>query len=118
MKTALEKRERRKNSVRRRLARRGPVVRLAVHRSSKHIYAQVIDASGKALCSVGTTKKALAADLSEKTKTEQAVIIGKEIARLAKDKGIERVVFDRGRCRFHGRVKALADAAREGGLRF
>jgi large subunit ribosomal protein L18 len=56
--------------------------------------------------------------MAKKTKTEQAAIIGKEIARLAKDQGIEQVVFDRGRCRFHGRVKALADAAREGGLRF
>ncbi len=118
MKTALEKRERRKNSVRRRLARRGPVTRLSVHRSSKHIYAQVIDPAGRAVCAVSTTKKAFVSEFSNKTKTEQAAFIGKEIARLARERGIESVVFDRGRSRFHGRVKALADAAREGGLKF
>jgi large subunit ribosomal protein L18 len=118
MKTALEKRERRKKSVRRRLAARGPQTRLAIHRSSKHIYAQVIEPSGRAVCAVSSTKKAFVSELAEKTKTEQAAFVGKEIARLARERGIERVVFDRGRCRFHGRVKALADAAREGGLKF
>ena len=68
---------------------------------------------------VGTTaKRKLAGDLSGKTKTERAEVIGKEIARLAKEKGIETVVFDRGSYKYHGRVKALADAAREGGLKF
>jgi large subunit ribosomal protein L18 len=111
-------RRRRKFSVRGRLARRGPVVRLCVQRSSKHIYAQVVDASGRTLCGVASTKKAYAPELTGKTKSERAVVIGREIARLAKERGIEQVVFDRGSCRYHGRVKALADAARAEGLKF
>ncbi len=111
-------RRRRKFSVRGRLARRGPVVRLSVHRSDKHIYAQVIDTSGRTLCAVASTKKALAGELAGKTKSERAAVIGKTIARLAREKGIETVVFDRGSCKFHGRVKALADAARAEGLKF
>jgi len=59
-----------------------------------------------------------AADLAGKTKTERAAFVGTEIARLAKEKGVEKVSFDRGSCKYHGRVKALADAAREGGLTF
>ena len=113
-----DQRQRRKFSVRGRLARRGPVVRLSVHRSSKHIYAQVIDASGKTLCGVASTKKALAPELSGKTKSERAALIGKTIARMAREQGIETVVFDRGSNKFHGRVKALAEAARAEGLKF
>jgi len=118
MKTKDAQRRRRKYSVRNRLQRRGPALRLAVHRSSKHIYAQVIDAGGRTLCGTGSTKKALVSELTGKTKTERAVLIGKEIARMAKDKGIEAVVFDRGSCKYHGRVKALAEAARAEGLKF
>ena len=118
MKTKLEKRQRRKFSVRNRIMRDGAPARLTVSRSSKHIYAQVVDSVGRTLCGVGSTKKALATDLAGKTKTERATLIGKEIARLAKEKGVESVVFDRGSCKFHGRVKALADAARAGGLKF
>lgn len=110
---------RRKRSVRRSLSRSGPVVRLSVHRSSKHIYAQVMDENtGNTLCGVGTTAKALGDALNGKTKTEAATVVGAEIARMAKEKGVERVVFDRGFSKYHGRVKALADAAREGGLKF
>ena len=116
MKTKHEKRQRRKFSVRNRL--RESAARLSVSRSSKHIYAQVVDASGRTLCGVGSTKKAMAPELAGKTKTERASLIGKEIARLAKEHGVEAVVFDRGSCKFHGRVKALADAARAGGLKF
>jgi len=118
MKTKLEKRQRRKYHVRNRLMRDGAQVRLSVSRSSKHIFAQVIDAGGKTLCGIGTTKKALASELTGKTKTERAAAVGKEIARLAREKGVEAVVFDRGSHKFHGRVKALADAARAGGLKF
>jgi len=113
------RRLRRRRSVRRRLHASGPVVRLSIHRSVKHIYAQIVDeASGRTVCGCGTSAKRFAGELAGKTKTDQATFIGREIARLAKEKGLGRVVFDRGHCRFHGRVKALAEAAREGGLEF
>ena len=113
------RRERRKKSVRRRLSRSGPVVRLSVNRSLKHIYAQVIDeTTGKTLCGVGTTAKSLQSSLSGKSKTERAALVGQEVARLAQEKGVSQVVFDRGFGKYHGRIKALADAAREGGLKF
>ena len=113
------RRTRRRNSVRRRLSRSGPVVRLSVHRTLKHIYAQVVDeASGQTVCGAGTDKKAYSSDLSGKNKTDRAAFIGAEIARLAQEKGVSAVVFDRGSCKYHGRVKALAEAAREGGLKF
>jgi len=120
MTTRLNKqRTRRRKSVRRRLGGPGPSVRLSVNRSSKHIYAQVVDEmSGRTICGVGSAAKALVTDLAGKTKTERASAIGKEIARLAHDKGVEKVVFDRGHHKYHGRVKALAEAAREGGLKF
>ena len=110
---------RRKNSVRRKLARTSDRPRLSVNRSSKHISAQVIDdGKGRTVCSISSTSKALADDLSGKTKTERAAVIGREIARKSIEAGVETVVFDRGASSFHGRVKALADAAREGGLKF
>lgn len=112
------RRQRRTYSVRNRLVRGGAKTRLTVHRSSKHIYAQVIDPAGRALCGTGTTKKGLSGELTGKSKLERAAVIGREIARLAKEKGVEAVVFDRGAFKYHGRVKALADAAREGGLKF
>jgi large subunit ribosomal protein L18 len=94
-------------------------VRLSVHRSSKHIYAQIIDdAHGRTLCAAGTSAKRLAGAFEGKTKTERAALVGREIARAAKEAGVEAVVFDRGFTKFHGRVKALADAAREEGLKF
>ncbi|WEX07126.1 50S ribosomal protein L18 [Chelativorans sp. AA-79] len=93
--------------------------RLSVHRSSKHIYAQVIDdVKGHTLASASS----LEADLKGKLKTgadaEAAGLIGKLIAERAKKAGVDKVVFDRGPYLYHGRVKALADAAREGGLEF
>ena len=110
---------RRKLSVRRRVRVSGPNHRLAVHRTLKHIYAQVVDdESGHTLCGTGTCAKSLAGDLAGKTKSERATVIGREIARLAKEKGVAAVRFDRGSARYHGRVKALAEAAREGGLTF
>jgi large subunit ribosomal protein L18 len=118
MKTKLEKRQRRKYHVRNRLMRDGAQVRLTVTRSSKHIYAQVVDSSGRTLCGAGSTAKALTNELAGKKKTERAARVGQEIARLAREKGVETVVFDRGSHKFHGRVKALADAARAGGLKF
>lgn len=112
-------RDRRKMSVRNRLRRSGDVVRLSVHRSLKHIFAQVIDdATGNTICAVGTSSKAIATQLTGKKKSDKAAFIGSEIARLAKEKGVESVVFDRGPFKFHGRVKALAEAARAAGLKF
>ena len=93
--------------------------RLTVFRSAKHIYAQVInDFTGRTLVSVSTLTKDLKASASEKAKGDAAKIIGAAIAKACKDKGIEKVVFDRNGYIYHGRVKALADAAREAGLNF
>jgi large subunit ribosomal protein L18 len=112
------RRERRRLHVRNRV-RRTDRARLSVHRSVAHTYAQIIDdATGRTLCGVGTTTKAYAADLAGKSKTDRAAFLGKEIARLALEKGVSTVVFDRGSSKYHGRVKALADAAREAGLKF
>ena len=113
------RRERRRKSVRAKLQRTADRPRLSVHRSCKHISAQVIDdRTGRTLCAVTTTAKALGDELSGKTKTERATVVGREIARKAIEAGVEAVVFDRGATRFTGRVRALADAAREGGLKF
>ena len=91
--------------------------RLSVHRSGRHIYAQVIDdAAGKTLVAASSLDK----DLKGKTGAtrDSAAAVGKAIAERAKKAGVSTVVFDRGGFLFHGRVKALADAAREGGLEF
>jgi len=113
------RRMRRKMSTRNRLRNKNGLPRLSVNRSSKHISAQIIeDAEGRTLAAVTSTAKALAGDLEGKTKTECAAFIGAEIARRAKDAGVEAVVFDRGASRYHGRVKSLAEAAREAGLKF
>jgi len=91
--------------------------RLSVHRSGRHIYAQVIDDSaGKTIAAASTLDK----DLKGKTAAtkEGAAAVGKALADRAKKAGVSQVVFDRGGFLFHGRVKALADAAREGGLEF
>jgi large subunit ribosomal protein L18 len=91
--------------------------RLAVFRSLNHIYAQVIDdTSGKTLAAASTVEKELKG--SSKTKSEEAADVGKLIAERAKAAGVERVVFDRAGFRYHGRIKSLADAAREAGLDF
>ncbi len=93
--------------------------RLGVFRSLRHIYAQVIDDSqGHTLVAVSTVEPEVAAQLEGMTKTEQASVVGKKVAERALDQGIKKVVFDRGGYKYHGRVKALADAAREGGLEF
>ena len=110
--------DRRRRRVRSALrARASGKPRLSVHRSGRHIYAQVIDdAAGKTLAAASTLDK----DIKGKAKAtrEGAAAVGKALAERAKKAGVERVVFDRGGFLFHGRVKALADAAREGGLEF
>ena len=93
--------------------------RLSVYRSLDAIYAQVIDdQAGETLVSASTIDRALKADMAGKNKTEQAKLVGKAIAERAKEKGITTVVFDRGGFRYFGRVKALAEGAREAGLEF
>ena len=95
------------------------VVRLTVNRSNTHIYAQVIDASGgKVLASASSAEKALRAELKNGGNIKAAAVVGKLIAEKAKKAGVETVAFDRSGYRFHGRVKALAEAAREAGLKF
>ena len=95
------------------------VVRLTVNRSNTHIYAQIIDATGgKVLASASSAEKALRADLKSGSNIKAASVVGKLIAEKAKKAGVETVAFDRSGYRFHGRVKALAEAAREAGLKF
>ena len=94
-------------------------VRLSVHRSNSHIYAQVIDRDGmKVLAAASTMEAEVRQALKYGGNVKAAVEVGKRIAEKAKKLGIERVAFDRGGFRFHGRVKALAEAARESGLKF
>ncbi|MCP8938996.1 50S ribosomal protein L18 [Alsobacter sp. SYSU M60028] len=93
--------------------------RLSVFRSSKQIYAQVIDdARGVTLVSASTVEKDLRTSLKTGADVEAAKLVGKLVAERAKQAGVTQVVFDRGGYMYHGRVKALADAAREGGLDF
>ncbi len=121
-------RKQRNDQVRRRAARRGRVKRkvqrsdrpqLTVFRSAKHIYAQIIDSeTGKTITSVSTRTKGVLGDVSSTGNIEAAKLVGKAIADAAKDKQIGSVVFNRNGFLYHGRVKALADAAREAGLQF
>ena len=95
--------------------------RLSVFRSLKQMYAQLVDdLNRKTLASLSTQSAAVREKLAgeKKAKGERAKVLGKALAELARSKGIEKVVFDRNRYRYHGRVKALADGAREGGLKF
>jgi len=93
--------------------------RLCVFRSSRHIYAQIIDdENGHTLVCASTLEKELRDQIKGLRKTEQAAAIGKLIAQRALEKGMKSVVFDRGGYKYHGRVKALADASREAGLEF
>ncbi|WP_029075457.1 50S ribosomal protein L18 [Kaistia adipata] len=93
--------------------------RLSVYRSSEHIYAQVIDdAEGRTLASASTLEKDLRSSLKTGADKAAAEAVGKLVAERAKAAGVSQVIFDRGGYLFHGRVKALADGAREGGLDF
>src|SRR5262249_21498077 len=101
----------------RQAAQRRP--RLSVFRSSRHIYVQIIDdKAGRTLAAASTLEAAGKPNVKTRANTETAAAVGQLIAERAKAAGIDRVVFDRGAYLFHGRVKALADAAREGGLQF
>jgi large subunit ribosomal protein L18 len=112
--------DRRRGRVRGMLARAGHGrTRLSVFRSSKHIYAQVIDDDrGVTLASASSIEKATREGFKTGASVDAAKAVGKLIAERAKEKGVKDVVFDRGGYLYHGRVKALADAARESGLNF
>ena len=120
MATVKARTERRKGVVRRaiKLAAVGRA-RLSVFRSSKHIYAQVIDdEKGTTLVAASSLEKDMRGSLKTGANVDAAKAVGKLVAQRAKEKGIDTVVFDRGAYLYHGRIKALADAAREGGLKF
>jgi large subunit ribosomal protein L18 len=114
-----------KRQLRRRLHVRSKIVgtsvrpRLTVFRSSKHIYAQLIDdLQGITLASASSLVEEVKKKIPYGGNSKAATVVGKRLAEVAKSKGIQKAAFDRGHYRYHGRVKALADGAREGGLQF
>lgn len=112
------RRLRRARKTRAKIAELG-VARLCVHRSNCHIYAQIIDATGgKVLCSASTQEKDLRTQAKNGASTDAAKLVGQRIAEKAKQAGVGQVAFDRSGFIYHGRVKALAEAARENGLQF
>jgi large subunit ribosomal protein L18 len=117
--TKKEQRLRRSRQTRLRIAQQGKL-RLAVHRSNLHIYASIVSGDGaQVLASASTAEKEVREQIAGKgSNVSAATLIGKRIAEKAKAAGIETVVFDRSGFAYHGRVKALADAAREAGLQF
>jgi len=118
-KTAVAARKRRHERVRTKVKGTAAKPRLCVFRSLSHIYAQVIDdRAGRTLSAASDLDGALAAARDGKKKTDIAVLVGELVGKRTLDKGIQEVVFDRGGYKFHGRVKALAEAARKAGLRF
>jgi large subunit ribosomal protein L18 len=120
MATVKDRTERRRGTVRRtvKLAANGRA-RLSVFRSSKHIYAQVIDdIRGVTIAAASSLDAEMRASLKTGADVNAAKAVGKLVAKRAVEKGVKSVVFDRGGYLFHGRIKALADAAREGGLSF
>jgi large subunit ribosomal protein L18 len=113
-----EARQRRARKTRARIAEQ-KTDRLAIHRSNLHIYAQVISAAGgKVLASASTLEGEVRKELANGGNAKAAAIVGKRIAEKAKSAGVTQVAFDRSGYKYHGRVKALADAAREHGLKF
>ena len=112
-------REKRKARIRRKISGTAARPRLTVYKSLKHMYAQLVDdIAGKTLVSVGTTSKAVKGELGDADKTEAAKKVGAALAKAAIAQGIEAVVFDRNGFDYHGRVQAVAAAAREAGLKF
>jgi large subunit ribosomal protein L18 len=112
-------RERRKLRIRRKISGTSEQPRLSVFRSAKHIYAQVVDdAAGSTLAHASTLSREVRGEVTEATKLDAAKKVGQAIAKLLLAKGISKVVFDRNGYLYHGRIRALADAAREAGLKF
>jgi len=112
-------REKRKARIRTKLSGTSERPRLTVYKSLKHMYAQLVDdTTGKTVLSVGTTSKSLKGDLGDADKTAAAKKVGAALAKAAIAQGIETVVFDRNGFDYHGRVEAVAAAAREAGLKF
>jgi large subunit ribosomal protein L18 len=93
-------------------------MRLSVHRTPQHIYAQIFDANSKVLAAASTLQKEVRGELKNTGNATAAAAVGKAIAEKAKAAGIKQVAFDRSGFKYHGRIKALADAARENGLEF
>jgi len=115
-----EKAERRRRRVRAKVVGTAQIPRLSVSKSLNNTFAQIIDDVKQiTLLATATNSKQVLDKLGKKSKkTDAARVVGEELAKLAKDKGIERVVFDRNQYRYHGRVKAVAEGARKGGLKF
>ena len=112
-------RQRRHRRIRARLSGTAERPRLNVYRSLEHIYVQIIDDnSGQTIASASTVDKNLRAEFEGKPKKEQAKLVGKAVAERAQAAGVKQVVFDRGGYLYHGRIQALAEGAREGGLEF
>ena len=115
----LTARQKRKARIRKKVSGSPERPRLSVYKSLNHIYAQVVnDAAGKTLAAASTVSKALKGEVTEDSKTDAAKKVGAALAKAAKEKGIEAVVFDRNGFDYHGRVQAVAAAAREAGLKF
>ncbi len=117
MKDKKQARLRRARKIRAKIARQGST-RLSIHRTSQHIYAQIIDETGgKVLAATSTLDSGIRKEAKNTSNCDAAALVGTQIAELAKKAGVEEVAFDRSGFRYHGRVKALADAAREAGLK-
>ena len=118
-KSRAEMREKKHMRIRNRFSGTAERPRLAVFRSNNHMYAQIInDTVGNTLVSASTLEKEIKAELNKTNDVEAAAYLGKVIAKRAMDKGISEVVFDRGGFLYHGKIEALAEAAREAGLVF
>jgi large subunit ribosomal protein L18 len=119
MSTRVESRQKRKARIRRKISGTAARPRLTVYKSLKHLYAQIVDdTTGRTLVAAGTTSKGLREGVKEDDKTGAAKKVGAALAKAALDKGITKVVFDRNGFDYHGRVEAVAAAAREAGLEF
>jgi large subunit ribosomal protein L18 len=120
MKRNITTRQRSKTRIRKKIHGTPDRPRLSVYRSLNHVYAQLVDdTTGQILSSASTLSKEIQTDLKKaKSKVERSKIVGVLIAKKAAEKKISNVVFDRGGYRYHGRVQAIAEGAREGGLKF
>lgn len=116
----IQSRDRRRKQIRKKIFGTAEKPRLAIFRSLNHIYAQIIDDTNeKSILTVSDLTKEVRAELNEKsTKTDKSKVVGKIVAKKALENDITTVVFDRGGYRYHGRVKTLAESAREAGLKF